>query len=79
MPPLPIPRQVALDFLPPLHDLLSTLSPVKSRRLRVQTFLSEHVHDILELYIPVFVCSFLRRERKEQGLTRVECDLSVRR
>lgn len=79
MPPLPIARQIALDFFPSLYDLLAALSPVEPRRLRIQTFLFEHVHDILEFCISVLVCSFLRREREEQGLARVERDLNVRK
>jgi hypothetical protein len=78
MPSLPIPCQIALNFLPPLHDLLATLSPVKSRRPWVQTFLPEYVHDVFEFRIPLPICSFFYREREEQGLCRVERDLSVR-
>ena len=77
MPPLPISGQIALDFLPPLHGLLTTLSPVESRRLRLQTFLSEHVHDVLESRVPVVISFFLFRKREEQGLTRIERDLRV--
>jgi len=77
VPPLPIPRQITLGFLPPLYNLLITLGPVEFRRLRVQTFLLEHVHDVLDFRVPAFICSFLLREGKEQGLTRVEGDLRV--
>ena len=65
MPSLPIPRQIALGFFPPLLDLLTALGPVKSSRLWVQTFLPKYVHDVLDFRVPVLLRSFLDRERKE--------------
>jgi hypothetical protein len=73
----PIPCQIALGFLPPLRDLLTALSPIESRRLRVQTFLFEGIHNVFEFRVPALICSFLLREREEQGLTRVERDLGL--
>ena len=78
VPSLPIPCQIALGFLPPLYNLLTALSPVKSCRQWIQAFFSEYVHDVLEFRAPGLICSFLGREREEQGLSRVERDLSVK-
>lgn len=77
MPSLPISRQIALGFFPPLHDLFATLCPVKPSRLWVQTLLPKYVHHVLDFRVPVLLRSFLGRERKEQGLGRVERDSSV--
>ena len=79
MSPLPIPRQITLDIFPPLQDLLVALSPIKARRLWVQTLLFEYVHGVLELRVPVLARPFLRREREEQGFACVERDLSMRK